>query len=423
MKLISRITLRISIIVTLILTLWGGLFYFAITDEINDETDDSLEDYSEQLIRKKLSGEDLPSDNNGSNNQFFIRQISPEVARSLPTVSYADSMVYIKEKKETEPARIHSSVFKDDEGAYYVLEVFTPTFEKRDLIQSILVWIILLYSGLVIAIVGVNIWVFYGSMKPFYRLLKWMDSYQIGSNQELPDNQTDITEFKKLNEAAYSYMRRAEQLFEQQKQFIGNASHEIQTPVAICRNRIEMLMEDENLTETQYIELSKTLATLTQISRLNKSLLLLSKIENGQYPEKKKVDFGVMLEKYAEDYQEVFAYKNILFDFSFRGSFKLNMNEALAGMLLSNLLKNAYVHNKEGGEIKVRITPELFSISNTGDPEALDPEKIFKRFYQSKHKKGSSGLGLAIVESICRLENLQLSYSFEKGLHCFKISK
>ena len=64
-------------------------------------------------------------------------------------------------------------------------------------------------------------------------------------------NDTQITEFRKLNEAAIRYVERTEQMFEQQKQFIGNASHEIQTPLAICRNRLEMLMEDDSLSEKQ----------------------------------------------------------------------------------------------------------------------------------------------------------------------------
>ena len=100
-------------------------------------------------------------------------------------------------------------------------------------------------------------------------------------------------------------------MFEQQKQFIGNASHEIQTPLAICRNRLEMLMEDDSLSEKQLEELMKTHQTLEYITKLNKSLLLLSKIDNGQFTDTKEVDLNVLLKQYLEDYKEVYSYKNI----------------------------------------------------------------------------------------------------------------
>lgn len=70
-----------------------------------------------------------------------------------------------------------------------------------------------------------------------------------GKENEALNNDTQITEFRKLNDAAVRYAERTEQMFEQQKQFIGNASHEIQTPLAICRNRLEMLMDDDSLSE------------------------------------------------------------------------------------------------------------------------------------------------------------------------------
>lgn len=95
--------------------------------------------------------------------------------------------------------------------------------------------------------------------------------------KQTSENDTRITEFRKLNDAAARYVERTEQMFEQQKQFIGNASHEIQTPLAICRNRLEMLMEDDSLSEKQLEELMKTHQTLEYITKLNKSLLLLSK--------------------------------------------------------------------------------------------------------------------------------------------------
>jgi signal transduction histidine kinase len=119
-----------------------------------------------------------------------------------------------------------------------------------------------LFTSLLIAILLINIWVFHRSMKPFYRLLKWMDNFRLGTKNLPLDNPTNVTEFRKLNEAVTRYATHSEEVFEQQKQFIGNASHELQTPLAVCRNRLEMLMEDETLNEQQMGEIVKTYLTL-----------------------------------------------------------------------------------------------------------------------------------------------------------------
>lgn len=422
MKLIYRILLRISLVLTVILAGWALFFYVAIINEVNDEVDDSLEDYSEMIIIRALAGEELPSVNSGSNNQYYLTEVSSEYAQSREDIIYKDSMVYIVEKAETEPARILTTLFRDGEGRYLELTVSTPSIEKRDMEWAILRWVVVLYITLLLAIILITAWVFYRNMRPLYVLLHWLDCYQIGAVNESLRNDTRVTEFRKLNEAAIRNAERNEQLFEQQKQFIGNASHEIQTPLAICRNRLEMLMEDDSLSETQLEELMKTHQTLEYITRLNKSLLLLSKIDNGQFTETSELDLNDLLQRYLGDYEEVYGYRHITTTVTERGRFCVVMNESLATALLTNLLRNAFVHNVEGGHIRIETTGQRFTFCNTGAmAEPLDKGHIFDRFYQGSKKEGSTGLGLAIANSICRLQHLGLRYYFENGEHCFEI--
>lgn len=422
MKLIYYIILRVTLALTLILTGWAVFFYITMIDEINDEVDDSLEDYSEAIIIRALAGEELPSKNSGSNNQYYLMEITQEQADKQEDIQYKDSMVYIVEKGETEPARILTTIFTDDNGRYYELTVSTPTIEKDDLKDAILTLIIFLYIALLLSIVFISVWVFYRNMKPLYVLLHWLDNYQTGKGNEPLNNKTHVTEFRKLNDAASRYVERTEQMFEQQKQFIGNASHEIQTPLAICRNRLEMLMEDDTLSEEQLEELIKTHQTLEYITKLNKSLLLLSKIDNGQFADSKELNFNELLKQYLEDYKEVYDYRNIETTVIEHANFRFVMNESLAVALLTNLLKNAFVHNIDGGHIRIEITHDSLTFRNTGPDRSLDKNHIFDRFYQGSKKEGSTGLGLAIADSICRLLNLRLQYFFEQGEHCFKIS-
>jgi len=253
-------------------------------------------------------------------------------------------------------------------------------------------------------------------------LLGWLDRYQLGHPNEPLDNKTTITEFHHLNETVTEFAGRNEKLFEQQKQFIGNASHEMQTPLAICRNRLEMLMEDESLSERQLEELMKTHRTLENLTRMNRSLLLLCKIENGQYMDKRPVCLNELLKHYIDDYQEVYAYRKIRVEMRLEKSFCVEMNDSLATVLVTNLLKNAFVHNVEEGLIRVETDKQAFVIRNTGG-EALDGKRIFERFYQGKKKEGSTGLGLALVDTICKMNQLHIRYFYENGLHCFEISK
>lgn len=400
----------------------GWIFYMAVVEEVNDEVDDTLEDYSEGLIIRALSGEDMPTASNGSNNQYYLYEVSESYAASHPQITYRDEMVFITEKSETEPARVLITIFRTEDERYMELVVYTPTIEKLDLLRAILGWIIFLYVLLLLIILSINIWVFRKNMKPLYVLLKWLDSSQLGKKNEPLENTTKITEFRKLNAATMAFAERGEKLFEQQKTFIGNASHEMQTPLAICRNRLEMLMEDETLTEHQLNELIKTHQTLENLTRMNRSLLLLCKIENGQFADTRSVCLNDILAHYLDDYKEVYAYRNITVTVTTDSSFCVEMNDSLVSVLVTNLLKNSFVHNIDGGFIYIKITANTFEISNTGE-KPLDRERIFERFYQGQKKEGSTGLGLALVDSICKANHLTIDYTYVENRHIFTISK
>lgn len=422
MKLFHLVLWRISLALIVVLTVWAGFFYMAVVEEVNDEVDDTLEDYSEGLIIRALSGEDMPTASNGSNNQYYLYEVSESYAASHPQITYRDEMVFITEKSETEPARVLTTIFRTEDERYMELVVYTPTIEKLDLLRAILGWIIFLYVLLLLIILSINIWVFRKNMKPLYVLLKWLDTSQLGKKNEPLENTTKITEFRKLNAATMAFAERGEKLFEQQKTFIGNASHEMQTPLAICRNRLEMLMEDETLTEHQLNELIKTHQTLENLTRMNRSLLLLCKIENGQFVDTRSVCLNDILAHYLDDYKEVYAYRNITVTVTTDSSFCVEMNDSLVSVLVTNLLKNSFVHNIDGGFIYIKITANTFEISNTGE-KPLDRERIFERFYQGQKKEGSTGLGLALVDSICKANHLKIDYTYVENRHIFTISK
>lgn len=418
MKLIYRITLRLALVLLPIMLLWGTVFYLSTVHEINDETDDSLEDYAELIIRRTLAGKELPMPGNGSNNTYSITLL-PDDARHEQTISFENKRVYIQEKGETEPARELTMTFPDKENRVYKLVVSTPTFDREDLIRAILLHIVILYFLLMITILAVTTMLFHYSMRPLYALLDWLDRYTPGKGVKgLPVDDKTL-EFKKLTEAAYNTIERAESYMERQKQFIGNASHELQTPLAVLGTRIEWIMDNTRLTEEQFVELSKMRQSLQRLVKLNRTLLLLSKIDNRQFPDRKDVNIVEVIKNEVEIYSEIYSDNGIACRIDLPESFTVNMNESLATTMVTNLIKNAFLHATENDTVEIGLKKRTLCISNSGN-EPLDNTKLFDRFYTSG-KRGSTGLGLALVKSIAGYYNFTIEYSFSNSRHCFRI--
>ena len=422
MKLVCRILLHLAWALSLLLAAWAVLFYVTMIDEINDEMDDALEARAEVILTRVLAGRELPAPASEGNNAYFLNEVSAEYAAAQPRERYSDEEIFIPERDDEEPARVLRKVFHDRDGRWYELTVMTPTIEKEDLREAILGWIVSLYLFLLGMILLVTVVVLYRTMRPLYALLRWLDGYTVGAQNPPLVVETSVTEFRRLNDAARRYAERAEETFERQKQFIGNASHEMQTPLAVCRNRLEMLVDDApTLTEEQLGEIAKVQRTLDYLVRLNRSLLLLSKIDNGQFPETEAVDMNALVRRTAEDMEEIYAYRNMRFTLADEGPLTVRMNPSLAGSVVANLVKNAFVHGDAGGEIVVTVAPRRLTVANSGAGGPLDAGHIFDRFYQGAKKEGSTGLGLAVVDAVCRLYGLKIAYSHADGRHCFTV--
>lgn len=420
MKLIYRISLRLSLVLLPLIALWAVVFYFTMVDEINDEVDDALEDYSELIVIRMLSGELLPRMNEGSNNSYTIAPVDENYAATHPGIDYYDAEVYIPEKEETEPARFLVTIFQDGNGQFYELKVATPTFEKGELLETILWWVVWLYLLLLITVVGTTMWIFHNSMRPLYALLHWLDGYVPGHKTVPVPNNTSITEFRRLNTAAQQAVDRSEELLEQQKQFIGNASHELQTPLAVLGGRMEYMLDHAGLDEQTMGEVIQMQRTLGHIVRLNKTLLLLAKIDNGQFPENTDVDISAMIREQKELYDDIYEERDIRCDMHLTGSFLVRMNESLASVLVSNLIRNAYVHSEAGARIDIRIEGRTLTVSNDG-VTPLDGKHIFERFYQGSKREGSTGLGLALVKAVADSYGLCVGYRFGEEQHIFSV--
>lgn len=422
MKLIQKIALRLSMVLIPVIALWAMFFYFVTVEEINDEVDDLLRSYSEQLIAKKLANQELPVADIIAGMHYSISQVTEEYADSHPRTKYYDSDLYINETDEDEPARFLKTFFYDAEGRYFELIAAIPTFEKEDLIEAILWWIAALYLILLVTVIVITLAVFQKSIRPLYEILDWLNAYTPGKTQDKLAADTDIYEFRQLEKAVTEATDRSNEAYEKQKQFIGNASHELQTPLAVLGGRIDWMLDNDSLGEENIGELVKMKREVVHISRLNKTLLLLTKIDNGQFPDVMDVNLSSIVQSQKEMYEEIFSRKNIHCSLEMQDSpVVVRMNETLATILVTNLIKNAFMHSPEGGIVTIALDGNGLAVENSGETP-LDRERIFDRFYQGAKKEGSTGLGLALAKTIADKNGMQFSYSFAGGRHRFRIN-
>lgn len=423
MKLLSYTYRKLALLLFLLMAVWGVLFYYAIIDEVVDETDDTLENYGEILMESALHDPSI-LETEGSLMSFYkFTPISEEEGRHYRQVFY-DATVYIELEDEDEPVRVMCTAFRMPDGQYYELKLMISILERDDVVEAMLWYLGALFLlFLICTSIGIQL-VLKGVFRPLHRLLDWLHCIQPGKEAPPLDNPTKIREFRQLSDAALDMGNRSYKAYEEQKQFIENASHELQTPLAIVRGKVELLAESEGMTEQQMEQLDEIYATLGRAVKLNKSLLLLSRIENGQYTEMEDVSVDEILDELLPDLMDIYEHKQVrLIRKREEQPFIIRCNHSLAQILVSNLVKNSLLHNREGGELQVLTTPTSLVIKNTGDVP-LDGEKLFRRFYHGMDgKKDSTGLGLAIARSIALSSSLKLTYEWQDGMHTFRLVK
>lgn len=278
-----------------------------------------------------------------------------------------------------------------------------------------------MYLILLLTVIVTTLVVFQKSMRPLYMILDWLNAYTPGKSHGRLSINSDILEFRQLEKAATDATDRSDRAFEKQKQFIGNASHELQTPLAVLGGRIDWMLDNDTLGEESVGELVQMKRELGHIVRLNKTLLLLTKIDNGQFPDVTDIDLSAMVLSQKELYGEIFSSKQITCSAQIPDSpVTIKMNETLATILVTNIIKNAFVHSPEGGKVTLTLTENELVVENSGD-SPLDSSRIFERFYQGSKKEGSTGLGLALAKTIADRCGMLLTYSYVDGMHRFSV--
>jgi signal transduction histidine kinase len=301
------------------------------------------------------------------------------------------------------------------------LTIETNVEETEETVVVIAMVSLLFFFILVIGFLAINRWLSTKIWSPFNNTLTKLKSFKLSQETNIDFEKSSTIEFEELNEVLNKLIDQNISIYKTQKEFTENASHELQTPLAIIKNKLDLLVQKEPLTDRQYNIVEEVNVALSRISRINKNLLLLAKIENNQFEAREEVNISELVANALEFVKELRVDKNIVIHTAMEENVTVIGNRVLTEIMINNLLFNAFTHNTLNGELSIELKKGLLLISNSG-VQALDEGDLYARFKKNSHNNKGNGLGLAIIYEICKKQKSSIEYTFADHLHHFKIS-
>jgi signal transduction histidine kinase len=412
MKLFTQYS-RVNIVASILALLLGSiLYYFTMRYVLIDQLDDSIRVEEAEILDNLRSRGQLPPP-----SDYHDQQISYQPAAAAVQRHYINTTRIVHHHHE-EPFRelLFSASVR---GQLYTVTIGVSEEATQDLLAMIMV----ITAGMILLLLGTlflaNRLLLRRLWKPFYQTLAGMRNFNLSSRLPLPVRDTPIDEFRSLDETARQMTGQILKDYEMLKGFTDNASHEMQTPLAIINSRLDLLIQDHNLAETHHRPIQAMYDAIGRLRQLNRSLLLLTKIENQQFTRSDSIDMAPLIEEKLAQLEDPLQDRHLVVHKDL-DRLNLPINGYLADILLNNLLLNAIRHNQDGGDLSIRLRESSLRIANSGPALSFDPTTIFDRFVKGAHS-GGTGLGLAIVRQICDNYQFKLSYAYIDQRHTIDI--
>jgi signal transduction histidine kinase len=418
MKLQTKINIRFLSVTFLVFSFAGVLFYLALNRVVDQNIEEMLESRKAYILlnlqQNKLQLDSLES----PDHSIFIKH----VVNAKEYEHFSDTLAFDQEEKKLIPFRKMAFSVKSDDRFYEVI-LLQSLLESEDLQMVIFSFIAALFVLVLLALFFLNHWLSAKAWAPFFRSLSVLGSWKLDGPQTFQFDKTGISEFDRLNTILKQMMQKIQTDFINLKEFTENASHEIQTPLAIIKSKLELVLQDKTLNDQQNKRIHAAFESAIRLSKLNQALLLLSKIENQQFVEQSEIDMCQLIRSKFEYLEELFALKQIEVTVRLEEQVIFTMNPLLAEILINNLLSNALRHNIKKGKIIISSEDREITITNTGEKAAMDVSRLFRRFAKQVTSSESNGLGLAIANEICKNYHLQLTYNYSDGMHQMTIKQ
>jgi signal transduction histidine kinase len=415
LKLFSKYN-RLNIIATVAVFLAASaLFYLFLRSMLVKQMDEDLDIERKEVLGYVREHGTLPEMVPMRHLNFtFLPQQQPFTAVIFRSFEAPDS-------SENDQDAFRALDFGVEAGRnYYKVTVSKPLEAVENLLWPILIFVLSFILLTTLSMFLINRTVLKRLWAPFFATIKQVRDYSITKGEAMQLQRTNVDEFAILNDALIASSGKARQDYMVLKEFTENASHEMQTPLAIIRSKLDLLIQDENLSESQAGVVQSVYASIQKLNRMNQSLLLLARIGNNQFDERMAVDMEQKVKDKMASFQELWADEQIGVSTELQ-PVSLQMNPALADIMLNNLFSNATRHNNRGGQVYIMLNKSGLTIKNTGTEDELDHGRLYQKFYTAGKIEGNTGLGLSILKHIVDTSGYSISYSFAAPLHSFSI--
>ncbi len=413
MKLITKYN-RVNIIATIAVLLAASIcYYFIVRYILIHQLDNTLKVEEAEILNYVKNNNRLPEATSYRDQRTGFEEITDPVKRKFENIPLREG----KHHENNLYRQLSFPVFIN--GKQYKASVTKSEEEMEDLVLLIVIITLCIIVLLLLILFITNRLLLRKIWKPFYSMLESIKAFNLSNKKYIPSQTTDIDEFRDLDSVVHTMTLQIIKDYETLKNFTDNASHEMQTPLAILNSKLDLVIQEPGLTETNTKQLQSMYDAVSRLTKLNQSLLLLTKIENNQFNKTGELRIDVLIEEKLQQLEDLISAKFLQVHKKLQ-HVTIKMNDYLADILLNNLISNAIRHNEDGGKIDIFLNEEKLIISNTGRLLNFDPAQLFDRFKKGDHSEGS-GLGLAIVKQICDNYQFEISYSFQNDLHNFEI--
>jgi signal transduction histidine kinase len=419
MRLIKKTIALYFIFSAILLVAAIPVFYYALKTVMINNIDENLITTKTRIMPQLLAA---VTNGRGGNLNFpgydivFEKEQSGKNGDSICSIELSGTS-----PDEVLPGRLLASHFIVNKESYS-LRIKTSMVDKLALIKRIVLILCALLVVLLVGLLVINRVLTKNTWRPFYNTLNRLRAYRVDQQPVLAFEPVPISEFNDLNKAIEQLTERNYQVYASQKEFTENASHEMQSPLAVFQSKLELLMQTKPLNEEQATLITDLANASKRMSRLNKSLILLTKIDNNQFLEREPVSVKDVLQKLLLQYDFQVQQQSIGVVLNAPVDITVDANKTLVEILVGNLLSNAIRHNVAGGSIQIMLNDRELVIENTGKPQSLDTQKLFRRFQKESADTSSLGLGLEIVKKICALNHYDIQYQFINQMHKFSVT-
>ncbi|HEY4112065.1 HAMP domain-containing sensor histidine kinase [Puia sp.] len=418
---------RVNIVASIGALLVGSIsYYFTVRYVLISELDDDLKTEEAEIFDHARTRGQLPEPANYRDQQVRFELAAAPVKRLFLHTRLEESGKPEEGRKRAERRKERTEPYRQlifpiqVTGQWYTVSVAVSEEGTEDLLMLIM----LITAGMILLLLSVlyvaNRLLLRRLWKPFYTTLNTIRAFNLSNREPLPVQTTDIDEFRSLDEAIRQMTHTIIRDYEMMKSFADNASHEMQTPLAILNSKLDLLIQDTGLGIEHHRPIQAMYEAIGRLRQLNQSLLLLTKIENNQFDYTEPLDLRPLIEEKLQQLEDPVRDRRLAVRTELQ-RLQLPINGYLADILLNNLLTNAIRHNHDGGQVDIRLGERSLRVSNSGAPLSFDPATIFDRFTKGAHS-GGTGLGLAIVRQICDNYQFGLQYSFADEVHTIDIT-